>query len=174
MQRIIQIGLMTVMLAACDNGANYAPVTDIAMTDPIAKMGVHKSAYKESLPESNTIISAWIWPAKGSVVDGFSSSSKGINIAGREGEAIYATAAGKVVYCGDGLRGYGNLIIIKHNRLYLSAYAYNRINLVKEGEQVKQGQKIAEMGDTRSDKVMLHFEIRREGKPIDPRMLLGT
>jgi lipoprotein NlpD len=113
----------------------------------------------------------WLWPAKGHITRAFSSSNKGINIAGRLGQPIYAAAAGKVVYCGNGLRGYGNLIILKHNSVYLSAYAHNRTIYVREGDNVKQGQKIAEMGNTGSDKVMLHFEIRRAGKPVDPLSL---
>jgi len=85
---------------------------------------------------------------------------------------VYASAAGKVVYAGSGLRGYGKLIIIKHNKTYLSAYAHNREILVKEGQQVAQGQKIAEMGNTDTDQVKLHFEIRRLGKPMDPARYL--
>lgn len=114
----------------------------------------------------------WILPAKGKLLASFSAMHKGIDIIGREGQPIYAAAAGKVVYCGNNLRGYGNLIIIKHNALYLSAYAHNRMLYVNEGEWVKQGQEIAEMGDRGADKVMLHFEIRRAGRAIDPIFLL--
>jgi lipoprotein NlpD len=112
----------------------------------------------------------WVWPAKGKVVTGFSeaASLKGIDIAGSPGQPVTASAGGKVVYAGTGLRGYGKLIIIKHNGTYLSAYAHNKEILVKEGQQVAQGQKIAEMGNTDSDQVKLHFEIRRQGKPVDP------
>lgn len=113
----------------------------------------------------------WQKPAKGKIIKKFSrqgNGSKGIDIAGKQGNAIVASADGKVVYSGNGLISYGNLIIIKHNKTYLSAYAYNRKLLVKEGERVKSGQKIAEMG--RKDKLSprLHFEIRRNGKPVDP------
>ncbi|VAW54387.1 Murein hydrolase activator NlpD [hydrothermal vent metagenome] len=113
----------------------------------------------------------WRRPAKGKVVKKFSrrrNDAKGIDIAGKQGDTIVASAAGKVVYSGNGLISYGNLIIIKHNRTYLSAYAYNRKLLVKEGDVVKSGQKIAEMG--RKDKLStrLHFEIRKNGKPVDP------
>ena len=116
----------------------------------------------------------WAWPAKGKVVTAFSETAnlKGIDIAGTAGEAVRASAAGKVVYAGSGLRGYGKLIIIKHNATYLSAYAHNREILVKEGQQVARGQKIAEMGNTDADQVKLHFEIRRRGKPIDPAKYL--
>jgi lipoprotein NlpD len=112
----------------------------------------------------------WAWPAKGKVVAQFSeaTSLKGIDIAGSAGQPVTASAGGKVVYAGSGLRGYGKLIIIKHNDAYLSAYAHNRDILVKEGQQVSKGQKIAEMGNTDTDQVKLHFEIRRQGKPVDP------
>ena len=113
----------------------------------------------------------WVWPAQGKVLDLFSGLNKGVNIVGRLGDPIYAASAGRVVYCGNGLRAYGNLIIIKHNSLYLSAYAHNRNILIREGEWVKKGQKIAEMGNTGSNNVMLHFEIRRAGKPINPLSL---
>lgn len=116
----------------------------------------------------------WVWPAKGKVIGQFSDSAnlKGIDIAGTMGEPVYASAAGKVVYAGSGLRGYGKLIIIKHNATYLSAYAHNSALLVKEGQQVARGQEIAQMGNTDADKVMLHFEIRRYGKPMDPEKFL--
>ncbi len=110
----------------------------------------------------------WIWPAKGKVLEGFSESTKGIDIAGKPGQSVTASAAGKVVYSGAGLRGYGKLIIIKHNNTYLSAYAHNSKLLVKEGETVAKGQKIAEMGNTDASLVKLHFEIRKNGKPVDP------
>jgi len=113
----------------------------------------------------------WQKPAKGKVIKKFNrqrNDAKGIDIAGKLGQTIVASAGGKVVYSGDGLISYGNLIIIKHNKTYLSAYAYNRKLLVKEGDRVKSGQKIAEMG--RKDKLSprLHFEIRKNGKPVDP------
>jgi lipoprotein NlpD len=116
----------------------------------------------------------WAWPAKGKIVTNFSETSnlKGIDIAGTAGEPVRASAAGRVVYAGNGLRGYGKLIIIKHNNTYLSAYAHNRDILVKEGQQVTRGQKIAEMGNTDADQVKLHFEIRRHGKPMDPTKVL--
>jgi lipoprotein NlpD len=116
----------------------------------------------------------WAWPAKGKVVGGFSESAnlKGIDISGTAGQPVLASAPGRVVYAGNGLRGYGKPVIIKHNKTYLSAYAHNRDLLVKEGDQVTKGQKIAEMGNTDSDQVKLHFEIRRLGKPMDPARYL--
>jgi lipoprotein NlpD len=116
----------------------------------------------------------WAWPAAGKVISGFSETAnlKGIDIAGKSGQPVLASGPGKVVYAGNGLRGYGKLIIIKHNNTFLSAYAHNREILVKEGQQVTRGQKIAEMGDSDADQVKLHFEIRRLGKPVDPAKFL--
>lgn len=112
----------------------------------------------------------WQWPAKGDLIAKFSRANgvNGIRIAGQKGSPIQATAAGDVVYVGEGLRGYGKLIIVKHSDKYLSAYAHNRIILVSEGERIKAGQQIAEMGDSGADRTMLHFEIRVNGKPQDP------
>ncbi len=117
----------------------------------------------------------WSWPAKGKLIAKFSAKSpanKGIDIAGRLGESVTAAAAGSVVYAGSGLLGYGNLVIIKHNEQYLSAYAHNKRLLVKESQTVKAGQAIAELGSSGTDKVKLHFEIRRQGKPVDPMQYL--
>ena len=112
---------------------------------------------------------AWIWPANGAVIGQFSESgAKGVAIGGKAGDAVVAAGDGKVVYAGTGLRGYGQLIIVKHNATFLSAYAHNQKLLVKEGQTVSKGQKIAEMGNTDADQVKLHFEIRRQGKPVDP------
>ena len=116
----------------------------------------------------------WQWPTQGNVIRGFSEQNKGINISGKLGQAILAAGDGKVVYSGNGLRGYGKLIIIRHDKTYLSAYAHNNALLVKEGQSVKKGQKIAEMGNTDSDQVKLHFEIREMGKPVDPSKFLDT
>lgn len=115
----------------------------------------------------------WTWPAAGPVTGGFDENrSKGLEIAGKAGDPVLAAADGRVVYAGSGLRGYGNLIIVKHNATFLSAYAHNQTLLVKEDQVVRKGQKIAEMGSSDSDRVQLHFEIRRQGKPIDPARLL--
>ncbi|MBW7831649.1 MAG: peptidoglycan DD-metalloendopeptidase family protein [Simplicispira suum] len=116
---------------------------------------------------------AFIWPASGSLLAGFDEArNKGLDIAGKSGDAIVAAADGRVVYAGAGLRGYGNLIILKHSNVFLTAYAHNRALLVKEDQTVRRGQKIAEMGNTDSDRVKLHFEIRRQGKPVDPARYL--
>ena len=115
----------------------------------------------------------WIWPAQGPLVAGFDEAkNKGLDISGKTGDAIVASADGRVVYSGAGLRGYGNLIILKHNNTFLTAYAHNKTLLVKEDQTVKKGQKIAEMGNSDSEKVKLHFEIRRQGKPVDPAKYL--
>jgi len=116
----------------------------------------------------------WGWPANGKVIGTFSDSSsqRGISIAGKLGQPVLASAAGRVIFSGTGIRGFGKLIVIKHNNTFLSVYAHNNELLVKEGQNVAKGQKIAEMGATDSDQVRLHFEIRRLGKPVDPMKLL--
>ena len=115
----------------------------------------------------------FIWPASGALIAGFDEAkNKGLGIAGKAGDAVLAAADGRVVYAGAGLRGYGNLIILKHNNTFLTAYAHNQTLLVKEDQTVKKGQKIAEMGSTDADRVKLHFEVRRQGKPVDPSRYL--
>ena len=116
---------------------------------------------------------AWIWPTEGSVLAGFDEAkNKGLDIGGAAGAPVVAAADGRVVYVGAGLRGYGNLIILKHNNTYLTAYAHNQSLLVKEDQNVRKGQKIAEMGSSDADRVKLHFEVRRQGKPVDPAKYL--
>ncbi len=116
----------------------------------------------------------WGWPASGKVLSTFNESTnlKGVGIGGKLGQSVNASAPGKVLYSGDGIRGYGKLIIIKHNKAYISVYAHNHQLLVKEGQTVVKGQKIADMGASDSEQVKLHFEIRRFGKPVDPMKLL--
>jgi lipoprotein NlpD len=114
----------------------------------------------------------WMWPVKGKVLAPFNETAKGIDISGRKGAPVLAAASGRVVYAGAGLRGYGKLVIIKHSSTWLSAYAHNDNILVKEQQDVKKGQKIAEMGSTDADQVKLHFEVRRQGKPVDPSKVL--
>lgn len=265
MFRKLSLTVLTTLLAACAEGDNFAPVTDISHIEPLPASGVYYVSAKESLyevawrygldyrqladinhipapytvqvgqmlclkesiaarrcaavtaqplipapPEANKIAlpvtstssssstgtidvkpvvsqpivaqremsameasNGWVWPAKGQIIGEYSPKNKGINIAGRLGEPVYAAASGMVVYSGDGLRSYGNLIIIKHNSSYLSAYAHNDRMLVKEGDAVRQGQKIAELGNTGTDKPMLHFEVRLDGKPINPMTLFA-
>jgi len=115
------------------------------------------------------------WPARGNVIAGFDESkNKGLDIGGKAGDPVVAAADGRVVYAGAGLRGYGNLIILKHNNTYLTAYAHNQTLLVKEDQVIKRGQKIAEMGNSDTDQVKLHFEVRRQGKPVDPVKYLSA
>ncbi len=117
---------------------------------------------------------SWLWPATGPVLATFDEARnvKGLAIGGKLGDAVLAAADGRVVYAGSGLRGYGNLVIVKHNATYLTAYAHNQTLLVREDQAVRRGQKIAEMGSSDAERVQLHFEIRRMGKPIDPARLL--
>lgn len=138
-----------------DTPKTDAPKVDASKAEPT----------KEVVAEPGIRLS---WPAKGKVSDDFSEKTKGIDIAGKLGDPITAASDGKVVYAGNSLRGYGNLVIIKHDNTYLTAYAHNRALLVKEGDAVKKGQKIAEMGDTDANSVKLHFELRVNGKPVNP------
>ena len=116
---------------------------------------------------------AWSWPAAGSIATAFDEvRSKGLVFAGKAGDPVFAAGDGRVIYVGAGVRGYGNLVIVKHNNTYLTAYAHNQTLLVKEDQVVRRGQKIAEMGSSDAERVQLHFEIRRLGRPIDPARLL--
>ncbi|WP_312934472.1 peptidoglycan DD-metalloendopeptidase family protein [Pseudomonas sp.] len=127
------------------------------------------------VPAAERTAGGWMWPSNGVVIGKFASNgslNKGIDIAGDLGQPVFAASNGSVVYAGSGLRGYGELIIIKHSDTYVSAYGHNRRLLVREGQQVKAGQTIAEMGSTGTDRVKLHFEIRRQGKPVDPLQFL--
>jgi lipoprotein NlpD len=118
---------------------------------------------------------SWMWPSNGRIIATFDEGkSKGIDIAGKLGQQVMAAGPGKVMYAGSGIRGYGNLVIVKHSNSLLSAYAHNRAILVKEGESVAKGQAIAEMGDSDADTVKLHFEIRQQGKPVDPSKFLPS
>lgn len=138
-----------------------------------SKQNVNKTV---SQPKANNNkISKWLWPTKGRVIKNFSAGdqgNKGIDIAGQRGQSIVSTAGGTVVYSGNALRGYGNLVIIKHNDNYLSAYAHNDRLLVHEGQSVKAGQKIATMGSSGTSSVRLHFEIRYQGKSVNPKRYL--
>lgn len=160
--------------------AGKEPYSDLALAQAQgpAKAGetVAPAAQTEAKPEAKPAEPTlagddlpWIWPARGQLVGTFSEGgSKGVDIAGKLGDPVIAAADGKIVYSGTGLRGYGKLVIIKHNTTYLSAYAHNQTILVKEGQGVTRGQKIAEMGNSDADQVKLHFEVRRQGKPVDP------
>ncbi len=146
------------------------PAQGVSAAKPTAN-ALPQASTEQSVPaqSSGEDDLAWLWPAQGAQLAGFDEiKNKGIDIAGRAGDAVLASADGRVVYSGAGLRGYGNLIILKHNNTYLTAYAHNQTLLVKEDQSVRKGQKIAEMGSSDADRVKLHFEIRRQGKPVDP------
>ena len=157
-------------------GATAVPPAQ-ASSAPAAAASAAKPASTPSTPPASSSVAedevAWIWPAQGQVLAGFDEAkNKGLDIAGKAGDTVVASADGRVVYAGAGLRGYGNLIILKHNNTFLTAYAHNQTLLVKEDQSVRKGQKIAEMGNSDADRVKLHFEIRRQGKPVDPAKYL--
>jgi lipoprotein NlpD len=147
-----------------------APATAAAAAPPVAPppAGADSAAARDTGEEL-----IWMWPASGAVVASFDEGrNKGLTITGKAGDPVLAAGDGRVVYAGSSLRGYGNLVIVKHNEMYLTAYAHNQVLLVKDDQVVRRGQKIAEMGSTDAERVQLHFEIRRQGKPIDPAKLL--
>ncbi len=157
--------------------------TPVVVANPVARQpAISTQPSPPSNPQARTPVtpvarsaSGWAWPANGTIIGRFSSNgslNKGIDIAGELGQPVLAASDGTVVYAGSGLRGYGELVIIKHSDTYVSAYGHNRRLLVREGQQVKAGQGIAEMGSTGTDRVKLHFEIRRQGKPVDPLQYL--
>lgn len=151
------------------NSVNTVPVT----AEPAAPVSQPVTTMPAATTNNSNV--TWIWPTKGNVIQGFSNSdggNKGIDIGGSRGQAVYAAAPGRVVYAGNALRGYGNLIIIKHNDDYLSAYAHNETILVKDQQQVTAGQQIAKMGSSGTNSVKLHFEIRYKGKSVNPTTYL--
>ena len=167
-----------VTAAPVPSPAKAATPTTAQASKPIAAAPV---AQKPPVPVAPAAPAAdealeFAWPAKGEVIAGFDETKnrKGIDLAGGAGDPVLAAAEGKVVYAGEGLRGYGKLIIIKHNNTFLTAYAHNQTILVKEDQSVKKGQKIAEMGNSDSDRVKLHFEIRERGRPVDPMKYLRS
>ena len=154
--------------APASNTASVRPPASAA-NPPNASTPANNLANTDSAEETVS----FQWPTRGNVLAGFDEvKNKGIDIAGKAGDPVLAAADGKVVYAGSGLRGYGNLVILKHNNTYLTAYAHNQSLLVKEDQAIKRGQKIAEMGNSDADQVKLHFEIRRQGKPVDPAKYL--
>ncbi|WHZ12078.1 MAG: Murein hydrolase activator NlpD [Burkholderiaceae bacterium] len=187
---VIEVGqVLRVVPPVSESGVVARPVASSAVT-PVgaAPAAAAVSAPKSSAPVVASIAPAptpmpnpvpapgsdddiaWIWPTQGGplLANFDDAKNKGIDIGGKAGEPVLAAADGRVVYAGAGLRGYGNLVILKHNNTYLTAYAHNKVLLVKEDQFVRKGQKIAEMGNTDADRVELHFEIRRQGKPVDP------
>ncbi len=163
-------------LASAGTGVVARPVTQASVT-PLASVPVPATTASKPAPPPAPATPDdeinWIWPTSGAVLTGFDETkNKGLDIGGAAGDAVLAAADGRVVYVGAGLRGYGNLIILKHNNTYLTAYAHNQTMLVKEDQAVQKGQKIAEMGSSDADRVKLHFEVRRQGKPVDPARYL--
>jgi lipoprotein NlpD len=173
-----------------ENGVVTRPVTSSPLPPASAPVAPAASASKPAATASVTPMPSavpppsaaapdddldFIWPAAGPLIAGFDEQrNKGYGIAGKSGDPVMAAADGRVVYAGAGLRGYGNLVILKHNNTFLTAYAHNQTLLVKEDQNVRKGQKIAEMGSTDSDRVKLHFEIRKQGKPVDPARFLPS
>lgn len=184
---VIEVGqVLRVMPPAAETAVATKPVTPPkietkpldAGTKPAASAPAASAAASASVApavpaKDNDDDVQWAWPAAGPVATPFDESrNKGLAITGKAGDPVYAAADGRVVYAGSGLRGYGNLVIVKHNATYLTAYAHNQTLLVKEDQVVRKGQKIAEMGSSDAERVQLHFEVRRQGKPVDPTKLL--
>jgi lipoprotein NlpD len=178
---IIEVGQILRVLPPAVESANAEPVVVKPVTSPsqvVNNNSENKSAGNNnqtvlSSTETNDEATVFGWPATGSLSAQFDDlKNKGIDISGKTGDPVYASADGRVVYAGSGLRGYGNLVILKHANNYLTAYAHNQTLLVREEQSVKRGQKIAEMGNSDSEQVKLHFEIRKQGKPVDPVKLL--
>lgn len=173
-------------------GAEKTPPVPKKTEPSGAKKPYSESLAREENPKAEKVIAAgvtpgttvtanddeklsWMWPSDGKIVATFDEGkNKGIDIAGKMGQQVMAAGSGKVMYAGSGIRGYGNLVIVKHSNSLLSAYAHNRTILVKEGQNVTKGQAIAEMGDSDADTVKLHFEIRQQGKPVDPAKFLPS
>nr|WP_231969713.1 peptidoglycan DD-metalloendopeptidase family protein [Polynucleobacter necessarius] len=162
---VIEVGDLIMIKAPA--GTKPVRVADKKPTSdkPDASVQAPEPVKAEAVAEPGIRLS---WPAKGKVTGEFSETNKGIDIAGKVGEPVLAASDGKVVYAGNSLRGYGNLVIVKHDNTYLTAYAHNSKLLVKEGDAVRKGQRIAEMGDTGANAAKLHFELRVNGKPVNP------
>lgn len=165
--------------ARLNRNGEQVPKPTLAAVDPKPEPKTEPAPVAKPEPKAEPAVASgpddvtWQWPSSGKVTAPYSDpGNKGLDFGGKSGDSVQAAADGKVVYAGAGLRGYGELVIVKHNATFLSAYAHNRKILVKEGQQVTRGQKIAEMGNTDSESVKLHFEIRKQGKPIDPSLYL--
>jgi lipoprotein NlpD len=151
--------------AAASSVAKSEPAHTVVADKPVVAAPVAPAVVDDD-------VVSWMWPAEGKVIGTFDGGKKGVDIAGKMGQPVFAAGNGKVMYAGSGIRGYGNLVIVKHTSNLLSAYAHNKTILVKEGQAVTKGQKIAEMGNSDSDNIKLHFEIRQQGKPVDPSKYL--
>jgi len=172
----IEVGQVLRVVPLDSNGAATKPPVVVAPAAP-AVVTPLPPPVQPSPPAASAVTPEddipWMWPSSGSLISGYDDiKSKGLKIAGKLGDPVYASADGRVVYAGSGLRGYGNLVILKHNETYLTAYAHNQTLLVKEDQTVRKGQRIADMGSSDAERVMLHFEVRRNGKPVDPAKYL--
>ncbi|WP_346840182.1 peptidoglycan DD-metalloendopeptidase family protein [Microbulbifer sp. SAOS-129_SWC] len=171
--KLVGRALATTSLAAPKNTRKTPRRVSHTATKPRPKAVKSLTSSKPRKPASRVSSSGirWQWPAHGKVISRFQAKNplrKGVDIAGQKGESVLAAANGTVIYAGSALRGYGKLLIVKHNDEYLSAYAHNHKLLVREGSEVKAGQRIAELGSSGTDRNKLHFEIRRNGQPVDP------
>ncbi|NIM43451.1 MAG: peptidoglycan DD-metalloendopeptidase family protein [Hydrogenophaga sp.] len=183
----IEVGQLLRVVPPAATAAAPAPAPNGVSTAPVTSSGVTSRPLSETSPAAAPAPAPpaapapapapaaagdeiqFVWPASGAVIANFDeNTNKGVSIGGKIGDPVVAAADGRVVYAGAGLRGYGNLIILQHNNTYLTAYAHNQALLVRENQAVRQGQKIAEMGSSDTDRVKLHFEVRRQGKPVDP------
>ena len=168
--RVVPPSQVATVVVGSDSATTSRPVTT-ATPAPVATSPAASSG-GGSVSDDGL---GFMWPATGPLLAGFDvARNKGYDIGGKAGDPVLAAADGRVVYAGAGLRGYGNLVILKHNNTFLTAYAHNQTLLVKEDQSVRKGQKIAEMGSTDADRVKLHFEIRRQGKPVDPARYLPS
>ena len=178
----IEVGQVLRIVPPANEGAVAKPVV-ISKVAPVAMAPLPAASASKPAPAAAPVAAspslaaddepAFIWPNNGTVLASFDEvKNKGVDISGAAGDPVLAAADGRVVYAGAGLRGYGNLVILKHNNTYLTAYVHNQKLLIKEDQSVKKGQKIAEMGNTDSEQVKLHFEVRRQGKPVDPSKYL--
>lgn len=169
---VLEVGqvLLVVPAGGAQGPVATPPASGTATSQPVG------SGQIEARPSGVENRMQWVWPAKGQVVGQFGGNNKGIDIAGQSGDPVYAAADGRVAYVGDGLRGYGNLVIIKHNDVFVTAYAHNQKILVQENQVVRKGEQIAEMGNTDASRVMLHFEVRQQsaegGTAVDPMRYL--
>ena|SRR3990167_3790563 len=179
--RYVLLTLACLMVSSCGSSNTYAPVSDVSAYEAVIRAGAARqyAANKKNTSQhqrvfyNNDPVKRWSWPVTGTLLTSYSEKNKGIDIVGNIKMPVRASASGRAVYAGGGLRGYGKLIIIKHNKRYLSVYAYNSRLLVHEGEWVKRGQKIAVMGCNGSGLAVLHFEIRRDGSPVNPLNLIS-
>ena len=177
---IIDVGqILRVFPPLVDPAAEAVVVKPVTTPSQVVNTGTEAKTAPVNTPQSTAVVensddaTVFSWPATGNLIAGFDDlKNKGIDISGKTGDPVYAAADGRVVYAGAGLRGYGNLVIVKHANNFLTAYAHNHTLLVREDQSVKRGQKIAEMGNSDSETVKLHFEIRKQGKPVDPVKLL--